>query len=577
MKSTFLHGYVIAIIAAGLLFTTLFAPNAGGYEIVGWGINDNGQATPPDGNDFTAIAAGSYHSLALKSDGSIVGWGYNSDGQATPPAGNDFAAVAAGFAHSIALKSDGSIVGWGWNNEGQATHPEGNDFIAVAAGGSHNIALKSDGSIVGWGYNSDGQATPPAGNDFTAIAANGWHSLAIKSDGSIVGWGYNSDGQATPPAGNDFTAIAAGYYHSLAIKSDGSIVGWGRNAFGESTPPAGNNFIAIDAGGAAVSGSHSLALKSNGSIVAQGINTYGQATPPEGRGFVAIAAGASHSLALRGEAGDDSNTSELTITKCTVTAGKTEGHGTIVVSGEMNATADDLSGADNIEVTVVSEDIASPYVQSFPRNSDTFKNDKYSYSGTEDGVTESFKYDVKTGKFSFTAKNVDLSGLGCPLTIEIEIGDYTGTAEVNETIVNGTKKPIPIKLMTGVKNVLRVDKCQVKQNNKKSDSDQLTASGGFAVENADANMADRVSEDLVVTLDTQLFTIPKSALKAGKGKFTCSKAEVTGGGVAAASFDFNKCSFTLTIKNANIPVISGTVDFGAAFADYNEVDLVTLP
>ncbi|MBN1392082.1 MAG: hypothetical protein JW947_04685, partial [Sedimentisphaerales bacterium] len=54
--------------------------------------------------DFVAVAAGYYHSLALKSDGTIVGWGYDGYGQATPPAGNDFVAVAAGGYHSLALK-----------------------------------------------------------------------------------------------------------------------------------------------------------------------------------------------------------------------------------------------------------------------------------------------------------------------------------------------------------------------------------------------------------------------------------------------------------------------------------------
>ena len=39
-----------------------------------------------DSNNFVAIAAGYYHSLALKNDGSIVGWGRNNHGQATPPA-----------------------------------------------------------------------------------------------------------------------------------------------------------------------------------------------------------------------------------------------------------------------------------------------------------------------------------------------------------------------------------------------------------------------------------------------------------------------------------------------------------
>ena len=562
MKSTFLHSRVIAIIAAGLLFTILFAPAAGGHEIAGWGDNGEGATTPPDGNNFIAIAAsGDYngdYSIALKSDGRIVGWGYNSFGQAAPPDGNNFIALAAGGYHGLAIKSNGSIVGWGRNNYGQATPPAGNNFTAVAAGMWHGLALKSDGSIVGWGNNTYDQVTPPAGNDFIAIAAGGFYSLALKSDGSIVGWGYNDYGQATPPDGNNFIAVAAGYNHGIALESDGSIAGWGGNDHGEARPPAGKNFIAVAAGTY-----YGIALKSDGSIVGWGNNNSGQATPPAGKSFIAIAAGGSHGLALR---------EALTIIKCAVTAGSKDSSDTISFSGTMNATADDLPPAGSIEVTIDSNDMANPCVKTFPINSTTFKNGKFKCSASN----ASFALDTKTTKFSFTTKGVDLSGLSCPLTVQIKTGDYNATVEVNETVVNGTK-PIPINLMMGTKNVLRVDKCQVKQNDKKSDSDQLTVRGGFAVEDVNVSMADRVSEDLVVTLDTQIFIIPKSALKAGTGKFTCSKAEVTGGGVAAANFDFNKCAFTLTIKDVNIPVISGTVDFGAAFADYNEVALITLP
>jgi alpha-tubulin suppressor-like RCC1 family protein len=271
-------------------------------SIVGWGRNFEGQAAPPAGNNYISIAAGWGHSLALKSDGTIVGWGNNEYGQATPPAGNNYVAIAAGTYHSLALKSDGTIVGWGagkpgqtdWPNYGQAAPPAGNNYVSIAAGGYHSLALKSDGSIVGWGESGYGQATPPAGN-YVAIAAGYYHSIALKSDGSIVGFGYNASGQATPPAGNNYIAITAGEQHNLALKSDGTIVGWGNNDYGQAIPPTGNNFVAIAAGE-----THSIALRSDGTIVGWGNNYYVQAAPPAANNFIAITGGR-HSLALKSD------------------------------------------------------------------------------------------------------------------------------------------------------------------------------------------------------------------------------------------------------------------------------------
>lgn len=74
--------------------------------------------------------------------GSIVGWGFNYNGEATPPGGNDFVAVAAGYRYSLALKSDGSIVSWGYSFTGAATPPDGNDYVAIAAGCNHSLAIR---------------------------------------------------------------------------------------------------------------------------------------------------------------------------------------------------------------------------------------------------------------------------------------------------------------------------------------------------------------------------------------------------------------------------------------------------
>jgi len=286
---------VLTVVLACIALQAVFTLTAYGDGIVAWGDNQFGQATPPTGNDFTAVAAGVWHNIALKSDGSIVGWGINNSGEATLPdeyKEYDFTAIAAGYAYSLALKSDGSIVGWGSNSSGRATPPAGNDYVAISAGNFHGLALKADGSIVGWGLNIYSQATPPAGNDYVAIATGAHHSIALKADGSIVGWGWNNYGQAKPPAGNDFTAIAAHLYHSLALKADGSIVGWGWNNHDQLTPPAGNDYVAIATGER-----YSLALKSDGSIVGWGDNVYA----PSGNNFTAVAAGELHSLALKTE------------------------------------------------------------------------------------------------------------------------------------------------------------------------------------------------------------------------------------------------------------------------------------
>ncbi|MCK4658363.1 MAG: thrombospondin type 3 repeat-containing protein [Phycisphaerae bacterium] len=268
-------------------------PNNPNLVIVGWGRNDDGQSSPPTGDDFVAIGAGIEHSVALKVNGSIVAWGDCGGGRCDVPPGNDFIAIAGGGIHSLALKTNGSIAAWGVNNDGQCNVPAGNYFEAIAAGREHSLAIKTDGSVAGWGYNVYGQCNFPAGINVVAIAAGGFHSLAIKSDGSIVAYGKNDNGQCNVPVGNDFTAIAAGCHHSLAIRIDGSLVAWGWDGYGQCNVPAGSNFVAIDAGY-----SYSLALKTDGSLIAWGENWRGQCDVPAGNGFTGIAAGDEHGLAL---------------------------------------------------------------------------------------------------------------------------------------------------------------------------------------------------------------------------------------------------------------------------------------
>ncbi|WP_413375275.1 S-layer homology domain-containing protein [Paenibacillus taichungensis] len=299
----------IVKIAAGFFHS--LALKADG-TVVAWGDNNYGQTTVPAEvkEGVVAIAAGGYHSLALKADGTVVAWGYNSNGQTTVPveAKEGVVAIAAGLYHSLALKADGTVEAWGDNNYGQTTVPveakEG--VVAIAAGGRHSLALKADGTVEAWGDNNYGQTTVPveAKEGVVAIAAGGYHSLALKADGTVEAWGYNYYGQTTVPleAKEGVVAIAAGGYHSLALKADGTVEAWGSNGGGQRTVPAEakEGVVAIAAGW-----DHSLALKADGTVEAWGYNGSGQTTVPKDIASPVkgskIAAGAYHSLGLKAD------------------------------------------------------------------------------------------------------------------------------------------------------------------------------------------------------------------------------------------------------------------------------------
>jgi hypothetical protein len=73
-------------------------------------------------------------------------------------------AIAAGDYHSLALRSDGTVTAWGGDFSGETHVPGGlSNVIAVAASGGHSLALKSDGTVVAWGRADFGGNTPPAG------------------------------------------------------------------------------------------------------------------------------------------------------------------------------------------------------------------------------------------------------------------------------------------------------------------------------------------------------------------------------------------------------------------------------
>ncbi len=65
--------------------------------------------------------------------------------------------IAAGDYHTVGLKADGTVVVAGDNDDGQCNVSDWTDIVSIAAGSFHTVGLKADGTVVAAGYNGSGQ------------------------------------------------------------------------------------------------------------------------------------------------------------------------------------------------------------------------------------------------------------------------------------------------------------------------------------------------------------------------------------------------------------------------------------
>jgi len=329
--------YSLALQADG----SLYAWGSNSYGQLGKAAN-SGTGTPNPTPTATgtalvtrSLAMGASFGLAVKGDGTLWAWGDNAYGQlglasttarATRPVqvgtATDWVMVAAGEYHTLGLRADGSLYAWGWNNYGQLGSPTNSGtnaptptpqlvagtYTQIAAGVYHSLALRADGSLYAWGSNQYGQlgtatnsgtsnanpAPTPVAGTYTRVAAGGQHSLALRADGTLYAWGDNSYGQLGPAAttsptptqvGGTYTQVAGGFYHTLGLRADGSLYAWGRNEYGQLGSATNNGTYTATPTPQLVAGTytqvvagfaHSLALRADGSLYAWGRNGNGE-------------------------------------------------------------------------------------------------------------------------------------------------------------------------------------------------------------------------------------------------------------------------------------------------------------
>ena len=184
------------------------------------------------------VAAGAYHTLVLKSDGTVWTTGYNGYGQlgtGTTQSETEFKqvtgipekviAITANVHTSYALTESGKVYGWGYNYYGQLGINNNADqktpvkmqkvsnIIQISAGDSYITMLDANGSVWNVGYNGNGQFGV---NNYTTyylpqqmktedgsrilqnikkVSAGATHTIVLSDDGIAYSTGYNGYGQ----------------------------------------------------------------------------------------------------------------------------------------------------------------------------------------------------------------------------------------------------------------------------------------------------------------------------------------------------------------------------------------------
>ena len=284
------------------------------------------QASQPTSPEAGYLALGNFHSCALNVS-TVRCWGYGVNGQLgygdvrsigddevpssvgpvdldPGPGVGTAEAIGAGSVHTCALLTGGTVRCWGFGGNGRLGYgntdvigdneapgsvgpvdldpgPGVGTVKAISAGNGHTCAVLDGGAVRCWGFNLEGRLgygnTDAIGDDEApgsagpvdldpgpgfgaakAVATGGFHTCALLEAGAVRCWGFGGSGRLgygniadigrTPETKPDTVgpvdldpgpgtgiakAITAGTGHTCAILENGSVRCWGSNGSGQ--------------------------------------------------------------------------------------------------------------------------------------------------------------------------------------------------------------------------------------------------------------------------------------------------------------------------------------------------------
>jgi len=286
--------------------------------------------------DWCQVSAGSFHTVAVRTNGTLWAWGCNGSGRLgdntvtsrSSPVSviggfTDWCQVSAGSQHTAAVRTNGTLWAWGLSfcgRLGDGTTTDRSSPVSVVGGFTdwcqvststnlHSLGVRQNGTAWAWGFNGGGQLgdgttterSSPVSvvggfTDWCQVSAGSSHSLGVRQNGTAWAWGDNTagrlgDGTTTSRSSpvsviggfTDWCQVSSGSSHSLGVRQNGTAWAWGVNngALGDGGVTERSSPVSVVGGFtdwcqvSAVSG-HTAAVRQNGTLWAWGSNGSGR-------------------------------------------------------------------------------------------------------------------------------------------------------------------------------------------------------------------------------------------------------------------------------------------------------------
>ena len=245
------------------------------------------------------ISANSVGIAIVRNDGTVVSldYGNRAKGIYDVSAWSDIISVDSSSYHTIGLRSDGTVVATGWNRHGQCNVSDWTDIVSISTSNYNTIGLRSDGTVVVTNSADYNEHYFSNWTDVVAVAAGDPCAVVLRSNGvaMVVDYTHNTIDQWT-----DIQAISSAWGHTVGLRNDGTVVERISDTKAPCDISAWADITKVSAADQwrADSGSHVVGLCKDGTTVAAGNNKLDQCNISEWTNIEDVIGGPGYTLGL---------------------------------------------------------------------------------------------------------------------------------------------------------------------------------------------------------------------------------------------------------------------------------------